>query len=430
MACERCNVWQHSACLGISQSDAEKDDFHFVCDTCKRREEDAKKPKIPSLKFRVGPSASPPEQNPQVVIPPPIESKIRPLDPSSGFGQAAQRLNGPPVQMFRPPQASVNGSQTARVPHYPGQAVSNTSPPVKHTQHGSANGSIQPRLQYPHHPAEAVNGYRPPPQTFQPRQYLPNGYTQSGSLSTATHQSTGFHGYRNDPAGSGAGQSSPPPITQPGWSARYVPPTTEQSVHHSRGLPPSYQDPSRSRPEVHHTSQTPMNYPAQVRPQPSHPSSSTTTFPPPQTPHFISASRLSASATPHVNGYAVHNTPSNQPVGPPSVSPVKHASPSNGHTTPFTVAPSATPLSRPPSFPADQVATSPGYSPVKHDSPKAQEGPVTLGQMSNVTALPPIAKLAPSPVSHNAGIPLKIAPAAQATDKLPTSDLDRSGEAS
>ncbi|EED24297.1 PHD finger domain protein, putative [Talaromyces stipitatus ATCC 10500] len=58
VACERCNVWQHSSCLGISQDEAEKDDFHFVCADCKRKEEEASRPKIPPLKFRIG-SASP-----------------------------------------------------------------------------------------------------------------------------------------------------------------------------------------------------------------------------------------------------------------------------------------------------------------------------------------------------------------------------------
>lgn len=35
VACERCNVWQHSGCIGVSEAAAEKDDFHFVCDSCK-----------------------------------------------------------------------------------------------------------------------------------------------------------------------------------------------------------------------------------------------------------------------------------------------------------------------------------------------------------------------------------------------------------
>ena len=28
VACEKCNVWQHSKCLGIDEKEAEKDDFH------------------------------------------------------------------------------------------------------------------------------------------------------------------------------------------------------------------------------------------------------------------------------------------------------------------------------------------------------------------------------------------------------------------
>ena len=60
IACERCNVWQHSKCLGFTKSAAESDDFHFVCIDCKRKEEEANRPKI-SLKFKVGPSSSPPQ---------------------------------------------------------------------------------------------------------------------------------------------------------------------------------------------------------------------------------------------------------------------------------------------------------------------------------------------------------------------------------
>ncbi|KKK20628.1 PHD finger domain protein [Aspergillus rambellii] len=58
VACEKCNVWQHSKCLGIAQDEAEREDFHFVCKDCKRREEEAKLPKIPPLKFRLGSSPS------------------------------------------------------------------------------------------------------------------------------------------------------------------------------------------------------------------------------------------------------------------------------------------------------------------------------------------------------------------------------------
>lgn len=60
VACEKCNVWQHSHCLGIAKEEAEKDDFHFICADCQRRIEEAKRPKLPLLKFRIPTPASPP----------------------------------------------------------------------------------------------------------------------------------------------------------------------------------------------------------------------------------------------------------------------------------------------------------------------------------------------------------------------------------
>ncbi|KAK1688157.1 hypothetical protein BDP55DRAFT_726556 [Colletotrichum godetiae] len=53
VACEKCNVWQHSKCLGISETEAEKPEFHFICQSCKRREEEAAaKPKT-TIKLKV-----------------------------------------------------------------------------------------------------------------------------------------------------------------------------------------------------------------------------------------------------------------------------------------------------------------------------------------------------------------------------------------
>jgi len=40
ISCERCNVWQHSACLRIGMEEADKADFHYVCEMCRRRERD------------------------------------------------------------------------------------------------------------------------------------------------------------------------------------------------------------------------------------------------------------------------------------------------------------------------------------------------------------------------------------------------------
>ncbi|CAH0047885.1 unnamed protein product [Clonostachys solani] len=43
VACETCNVWQHSKCLNISEAEAERADFHFVCESCRRRQEELSK---------------------------------------------------------------------------------------------------------------------------------------------------------------------------------------------------------------------------------------------------------------------------------------------------------------------------------------------------------------------------------------------------
>lgn len=57
VACERCNVWQHSKCLGIKESDAEREDFHFICEPCKRHQADGHK-KITIKVNRPGSSSS------------------------------------------------------------------------------------------------------------------------------------------------------------------------------------------------------------------------------------------------------------------------------------------------------------------------------------------------------------------------------------
>ncbi|KAI7509982.1 hypothetical protein KC316_g21913, partial [Hortaea werneckii] len=42
LACDRCGVWQHSKCHGLSPKQAEGDGFNFICKSCKRQEEEAK----------------------------------------------------------------------------------------------------------------------------------------------------------------------------------------------------------------------------------------------------------------------------------------------------------------------------------------------------------------------------------------------------
>ncbi|KAH7026511.1 uncharacterized protein B0I36DRAFT_433934 [Microdochium trichocladiopsis] len=75
VACERCNVWQHSSCLGIKEEDAERDDFHFICSTCQRvSKSPAKDVKPTTIKLKVkGPETAANQE----LAPEPQRSKLQ-----------------------------------------------------------------------------------------------------------------------------------------------------------------------------------------------------------------------------------------------------------------------------------------------------------------------------------------------------------------
>ena len=64
IACDKCNIWQHSKCVGVSQAEADREDFHFVCSTCQRKAKDEERAKNhPPIKIKLnnrpGVSSSP-----------------------------------------------------------------------------------------------------------------------------------------------------------------------------------------------------------------------------------------------------------------------------------------------------------------------------------------------------------------------------------
>ncbi|EJT81319.1 hypothetical protein GGTG_01302 [Gaeumannomyces tritici R3-111a-1] len=63
VSCERCNVWQHSKCLGIDQKEAESDDFHFICVHCRKLQEGKQRPRghATVIKLKLGSASSSPE---------------------------------------------------------------------------------------------------------------------------------------------------------------------------------------------------------------------------------------------------------------------------------------------------------------------------------------------------------------------------------
>ncbi|KAL2020187.1 hypothetical protein VTK56DRAFT_8711 [Thermocarpiscus australiensis] len=67
VACERCNIWQHSKCLGINEEEADRDDFHFICSSCRRRLQAPNEPHPRIIKIKVN-------RQPQPASPPTHEA--------------------------------------------------------------------------------------------------------------------------------------------------------------------------------------------------------------------------------------------------------------------------------------------------------------------------------------------------------------------
>ncbi|KAK5628229.1 hypothetical protein RRF57_003944 [Xylaria bambusicola] len=53
VACERCNIWQHSKCVGISEDEADRDDFHFLCKSCRHQSLHSGSARQPTIKLKI-----------------------------------------------------------------------------------------------------------------------------------------------------------------------------------------------------------------------------------------------------------------------------------------------------------------------------------------------------------------------------------------
>ncbi|KAL0936640.1 PHD-finger domain-containing protein [Colletotrichum truncatum] len=113
IACEKCNVWQHSKCVGIGESEAERPEFHFVCQTCRRRAEEAVTKPRTTIKLKVNRSTS--------LSPPQINQLAKAGSPQShkGFVQKSASLwhpvgglNG--AEATEPLQEGIQDSQTVQ----------------------------------------------------------------------------------------------------------------------------------------------------------------------------------------------------------------------------------------------------------------------------------------------------------------------------
>lgn len=171
VACERCNIWQHSKCLGISEEEADRDDFHFICASCRRREQEHQhRPTKIKIKVKGQDASSPP--TPKIIsttpIPPPripssspqlfAQIKAKPHLPAPTTkspqpnGAAASIGNAPDgIPQPSPQKPSIPSSPpTANGGHVAGQSIS-TSASVSHVPPSFPN------------PRQSLNGQGPNP---------------------------------------------------------------------------------------------------------------------------------------------------------------------------------------------------------------------------------------------------------------------------
>ena len=178
VSCEQCSVWQHSKCLGIAEEEAEKKDFHFVCDSCRRREqaEKERRPRIIKIKVnRPGSSPSSPAQRAPEGNSPPQPNRasqlVVELQSSSSHnagaslpGELASRddqavkENGPNGGSLLPPFPHASGHSLTMAPNL-------TSGPESAT---TISGTL------PHAFAPGANPFSSPHPTLSPPDQSPN----------------------------------------------------------------------------------------------------------------------------------------------------------------------------------------------------------------------------------------------------------------
>ncbi|MCJ1382645.1 hypothetical protein MMC17_005758 [Xylographa soralifera] len=378
VACEECNVWQHSSCLGISQAEAEKEDFHFICSDCKRKREDAKKPKIPPLKFKIGSSSSPPSDKSTIYVNGDNQSKKR---KSSESEHDTIRL--PPIKMFKPYFAPSTGK---------GAQVPNMEYSTKSDQmHQSfMNGpTLAPQGQIPS--PQGTNGYHvPPPGLVSPARPLSysNGAHQNHlltSLPPNQSQSSLVNGSGLSSEGfSGALRPIGYPIA--------LSPQTSQDEKHQLYSSTGSQDPFHNSFDRHHlvSSRLPNDTISLLKDRSSiSPAQGNSDF----GPFSFSPS---ATRTPNGNGLSPYRPAS--ATHPSAYSPQKVLH-SPKTATPF--ASSSSPLIPPP-ISQSNISVS-GLSPSKNSPPR----PPPNHGASRTPIMPPAAHLFPSPQPPNLHAPVK-----------------------
>ena len=421
IACERCSIWQHSKCHGIQEIEAERDDFHFLCADCKRKDEDAKKPKIPPLKLgRVEPSSSP--------QPAPSDGRstgdaISGVDATPRGGRVVEG-----VSVYKRPSsvtASPSAQRHAHImdgPSLSPQGLSPGPPGYRHTGPSPVGvpqpvwqGTPLPPPQRPnlgalnthHNHSHGTNG-QPASPSYQLHQ---QAHASAVATSSLPHSAPYANGHSNG--------SMPPPFP----SQTHQRPVSQhgllgaQRPFSSHSLNGTFSSPTKARQSMSPLQADPhtMHHSPNAQPRPfslSH--SPHTSFPPPQQQYYQQQAaghspvkQLSSSPQqpyPH-NPYS--QSPGPYPV---AATPLTHAA-----------APAATPMSsllRPSpgmtSSPIPPVGSGP-VIPQKHDTPR----PVSHDSVGETPVFPPALALSPTATDGGKGMGMESGQGGLGTGTVP-----------
>jgi hypothetical protein len=143
IACERCNVWQHSKCVGVAEKEAELEAFHFICASCRRREEEARsRPKHARIKLKVNRPGS-------------SQSQMTADTTTNSMG-SSQQVSGMVVEIH------TSRSQPLFSSPLPAQGVFRPPAPVKAAALPKSSSPVPPRPSSAHSSANGIAGYKVP----------------------------------------------------------------------------------------------------------------------------------------------------------------------------------------------------------------------------------------------------------------------------
>ncbi|KAI0969971.1 hypothetical protein F4678DRAFT_437183 [Xylaria arbuscula] len=165
VACERCSIWQHSKCVGISEDEADRDDFLYLCKNCRRtssRSEDAKQP---TIKLKIArPNASSTSRRDSTESPVQPQSQLAAAS-SSAIQSTTKALDRPDVPR---PVHDVQATDRSQLPPVP-QSSGFPSIPVK----SSGQNQVLPPVS-PYTNGDGIHAFSSPHPALSPPEQSPN----------------------------------------------------------------------------------------------------------------------------------------------------------------------------------------------------------------------------------------------------------------